>query len=334
MARPVKPFPQTVDDGINQEAFVDAVESQNFLARIEHESKAEYSTRRDMLNQLTGRVQTATGISKFTTVVSLSALAYIKESKLYRESKGMKTHDGRELSGTWADYLDSLNLSVGKVDEDLSNLYLFGEDALNSMQSMGIGYRDLRQYRKLPDDAKEALIEAAKQGDKETLLDLAEELIARHTKEKQALTAQVEEYQANEAATARIIEDKNKINDKLTAELQKQETRTKTKTPDDVAKQLRNEVMSFAFEAEHAIGGKLMPAIEALLQHAALYGSDETRYIHGMLRQVELKCANIRMQFPQVDHPDDVIDLTQPLDTELPPSSTGDITADDLRNMQ
>lgn len=333
MARPVKPAPQTIESEINHEAFNDAVESQNFLARIEHESKAEYSNGRDLINQIIGQVQATNAISQFSRTCGVSKLAQVKESKTYRFLKGQNPH-GAELRGTWEEFCELLGISVDQADRDIANLRFFGEEALEAMTRMGVGYRDFAKFRKLPDDAKEALIEAAKQGDKETLLDLAEELIARHTKEKQALTAQVEEYQANEAATARIIEDKNKINDKLTAELQKQETRTKTKTPDDVAKQLRNEVMVFAFEAEHAIGGKLMPAIEALLQHAALYGSDETRYIHGMLRQVELKCANIRMQFPQVDHPDDVIDLSQPLDTELSPSSTGDITADDLRNMQ
>ncbi len=33
---------------------------------------------------------------------------------------------------------------------DIANLRTFGEEALESMSRMGIGYRELRQWRKLP----------------------------------------------------------------------------------------------------------------------------------------------------------------------------------------
>ena len=62
-------------------------------------------------------------------------------------------------------------------DEDIKNLRQFGEQALESMSRMGIGYRELRQFRRLPDDQKTALIEVAKTGDKDSFLELAEDLI-------------------------------------------------------------------------------------------------------------------------------------------------------------
>ncbi len=52
------------------------------------------------------------------------------------------------------------------------------------MQSVGIGYREMRQFRRLPLDQKSELIEAAKAGDTATLLELAEDLMAKHIKEK------------------------------------------------------------------------------------------------------------------------------------------------------
>lgn len=57
------------------------------------------------------------------------------------------------------------------------------------MSRMGIGYRDLAQYRKLPADERSALIEAAKSGDKDQLLDLAESIMVKHAKEKADLEA-------------------------------------------------------------------------------------------------------------------------------------------------
>ena len=86
------------------------------------------------------------------------------------------------------------------------------------MSRMGIGYRELRQYRRLPEDQKLALIEVAKAGDKDGFLDLAEEMIARHAKEKESLATQVEEAKATLEAKDRVLADKNERLTKLEEE--------------------------------------------------------------------------------------------------------------------
>lgn len=171
--------------------------------------KASYSDERDLLNQLLGQAQMAGAISKLTATVAVSKLAYVKENKLYQSLKGMKDRDGRGLSGTWDEFCVLLGSSAPKVNEDIGNLQAFGEEALESMSKMGIGYREMRQYRKLPEDQKLALIEVAKTGDKESFVELAEEIISRHAKEKEALTAQVEEATASLEAKDRVLADKN-----------------------------------------------------------------------------------------------------------------------------
>ncbi|WP_255306833.1 hypothetical protein [Gilliamella sp. GillExp13] len=39
-------------------------------------------------------------------------------------------------------------MSRVKVDDDIANLRILGEEALESMSRMGIGYRELYQYHK------------------------------------------------------------------------------------------------------------------------------------------------------------------------------------------
>jgi hypothetical protein len=85
-----------------------------------------------------------------------------------------------------------LGISADKADLDIANLTAFGEEALESMSRMGIGYRELRQFRRLPEDQKSALIEVAKEGDKTALLELAEEMIAKHAREKEELKTDLE----------------------------------------------------------------------------------------------------------------------------------------------
>lgn len=122
-----------------------------------------YSEDRDLVNQLLGQTQMARSFARFADVVSLTKLKQIKESKLYRALAGKKwvDQDGNEIAdvGTFDGFCQALGLSRSKVDEDLNNLAAFGEDALKQLSAIGVGYRELRQYRRLPDDSREALIE-------------------------------------------------------------------------------------------------------------------------------------------------------------------------------
>jgi hypothetical protein len=181
---------EIIDVPVNEALLKQDKAAQNTLAVIEL-SKQDYTEQRDLANQMLGQIQMSRAISKFTDVVGLSKLKYIKENKIYRAVAGQKALDanGNEITdvGTWEGFCRALGTSQQKVDEDLLNLKVFGEEALQQMQSTGIGYRDLRQFRRLPADQKSELIEAAKAGDTATLLELAEDLIVKHAKEKDVL---------------------------------------------------------------------------------------------------------------------------------------------------
>lgn len=188
-----------------EEALTSATQAADQFRQLQ----ASYGEERDLLNQLLGQAQMADAISKFSRTVRLSKLAYVKEHKLYQQLAGKQMPNGSALRGTWEEFCILLGYSKDKVDLDLQNLHAFGEEALESMSSMGIGYRELRQYRKLPEDQKQALIEVAKAGDKEGFVELAEEIIAKHAKEKETLAAQVKEAQAEMQAKDRVLATRN-----------------------------------------------------------------------------------------------------------------------------
>ena len=213
--RPAMTAAQPVAVVLNGEAAAQAVADVDGLAQLQ----ASYGQERDLLNQLLGQAQMADAFAKFSGTVTTSKLAYVKENKLYRALKGQENpaRDGF-LSGTWDEFCGLLGRSSEHADRDIANLKAFGEEALESMSRMGIGYRELRQYRRLPEDQKLALIEVAKAGDKDGFLDLAEEMIARHAKEKEQLTTQVEEAKATLEAKDRVLADKNERLTKLEEE--------------------------------------------------------------------------------------------------------------------
>lgn len=170
--------------------------------------QASYGQERDLLNQLLGQAQMADSFAKFSKTVFTSKLAFVKENKLYQSLKSTSGENGIQLAGTWEEFCNALGWTPQHANDAIASLRAFGEEALESMSRMGIGYREMRQYRKLPEDQKLALVEAAKAGDKESFVDLAEEIIARHAKEKEALTAQVQEAQETIEAKDRVLESK------------------------------------------------------------------------------------------------------------------------------
>ena len=209
--RPAMPAAQAVAVVLNGEETAPEVAAVDGLAQLQ----ASYGQGRDLVNQLLGQAQAFQAAGNLLRTFGVSKLALVKENKLYQQLSGMKAPNGSELKGTWVEFCGLLGISDDKANEDINNLNAFGEDALEQMQRIGIGYRELRQYRKLPEDQKQALIEVAKAGDKEGFVELAEEIIAKHAKEKEALATQVEEAQATLEAKDRVLQTRAELIGKL-----------------------------------------------------------------------------------------------------------------------
>lgn len=264
---------------------------------------ASHSEERDLVNQLLGQVQMSDAFAKFSVTVTTSKLAYVKENKLYRALKGQKSRNGYDfLNGTWEEFCVLLGISVEKADTDIANIRAFGEEALDSMSRMGIGYREMRQYRRLPEDAQAALIEVAKAGDKDAFVDLAEEIIAKHAKEKSELTQRLDEVNADYDAQGEVMAKKTKELDSTKQELEKHRKRIQTATPDDVIKELRTEVVALQFEVEAKILGELREGFSKMTEHAAANGQDHRAYLADLVLQLETTLATVRSEFHLPHH--------------------------------
>lgn len=201
--------------------------NQALIQATEAADVAGYTEQRDSINQLLGRVEMANAISKFANVVSLSQLQHIKENKLYRALKGVRRidADGNEIAdvGTWDGFCRAIGTTKSKVDEDLINLRTFGEDALENLNRIGAGYRELRKLRTLPEEDRELIIngETVKAGDHESLVDLIEELASKHAKERESFAQRETEISQQLDAERRLVDSKNKKIDELTRDAEK-----------------------------------------------------------------------------------------------------------------
>ncbi|WP_225422496.1 AAA family ATPase [Pseudomonas huaxiensis] len=292
----IKPMPE-----INAQAFQDDATALTALGSIAQGMQEE----RDLVNQLLGQTQMADAFAKFSVTVTTSKLAFVKENKLYKALKGQKSRDGHDfLSGTWQEFCGILGRSVEQVDEDIRNLRALGEEALESMSRMGIGYRELRQYRKLPEDQKMALLEAAKSGDKEAFVDLAEDLIAKNAKDKQELAQRLDNVNADYEAQGQVLADTSSKLQDAKLELEKTRRLVTARTADEKVSAIREEATKLATEAESAIACKLHPAIHSLVQHTDESGTDHRAVIAGLLAQVERAVSSIRLEYSIPATPD------------------------------
>lgn len=273
--------------------------TQQLLANVQD----KFSDERDLLNQLLGQAQMADAFEQFSRTVRTSKLAFVKENKLYRGLKGMKTANGSQFTGTWDDFCQLLGMSRDKVELDISNLRAFGEEALESMSRMGIGYRELRQFRRLPEDQKSALIEVARDGDKTALLELAEEMIARHAKEKEDLKTDLDISRQTVAEKKDIInaleDEKEDLRTRLTR-------RSAKETPDEEGKAIEVEVGGFKNGVVSALV-ELQSGFNALDEHHERTGINHNHYMLGILNDLQLQLDDLRQQFNLPEY--------QPIDT-------------------
>ncbi|KHS86535.1 hypothetical protein [Pectobacterium carotovorum] len=273
--------------------------TQQLLANVQD----QFSDERDLLNQLLGQAQMADAFEQFSRTVRSSKLAFVKENKLYRNLKGKKSPNGSEFLGTWEEFCNVLGISADKADTDIANLRAFGEEALESMSRMGIGYRELRQFRRLPEDQKSALIEVARDGDKTALLELAEEMIAKHAKEKEDLKTDLE------ISRQTVAEKKDIIN---TLEDEKEDLRTRLtrrsakETPDEEGKAIEVEVGGFKNGVVSALV-ELQSGFNTLNGHHERTGISHSHYMLGILNDLQLQFDDLRQQFNLPEY--------QPIDT-------------------
>ncbi|EOF5623351.1 hypothetical protein ACK1QV_001599 [Salmonella enterica] len=294
---------------IDVEPMTPAIPGQDFEHPYPELSQEEIQAQeeRDLLNQLLGQAQMADAISKFSRTVRLSKLAHVRENRLYKGLRGKKMPNGSALSGTWEEFCSLLGYSKDKVDLDIQNLRTFGEEALESMSRMGIGYRELRQFRKLPEDSKTALIEVAKEGDKESLLDLAEELIARQNDEKEQLAKQLADTEADLEASRKRAADLKSSRDELEDKLH--EERFKPITDSELAERTRLEATSISSKIARELMGALQGAFAELEKDTADRSVDHSSFMAGLVCEIRSELDDIVTRF---SIPDMVAEVTPP----------------------
>lgn len=252
-----------------------------------------------------GMLKAFSFVEKLLTVSSLKVLNEIKNSKKY---KGLSYVDstGKVLTvSSWEDYCTACGFSRQKIDLDLQNLSVLGEDFLETSQRLGLGYREMRKLRQLPEDARAEIVEAdySATTDKEELIEKIEDLTAQHAKEKEALQAQLKRKSDDYEAQAKVLATKNERINHLDLELAKKTKAIETQTPDQRGGALREAAAEISYKAEAVLRGQVFQAFEALTAHTESTGIDHKQFMSGVLAEYQLILSELKERFGLDDTP-------------------------------
>ena len=270
-----------------------------------------------------GIIKAFTFASNFLTVGVLKKLAEMKETKKYKGLQYINKDGNIRHVGNFAEYCSACGLSDKKVYEDLQNLNIFGESFLDNAQRLGLGYREMRKLRKLPDEARAEIVEAdySEATDKEELLERIEDLTAKFAKEKGELESKLKRKSEDYDAQAKVLANRNERINKLDAELVKKEKLIATQTPDQRGGALREETAAISYKAEVILRGQVWQAFEALEAHSSEHGIDHKQFMSGVLAEYQLILSELKSHFNLDSTPSGsyVPEWAQDEEDELPP---------------
>ena len=255
--------------------------------------------------EMLGMIKMSDFHRKLTTCQHIKVLAEFKEAKKYKGLEMLDISGNRRQVSTWDDFCSALGFSRQKIDEDISNLYKLGEDFLETSQRLGLGYREMRKLRQLPEEARAEIVDAdySDTTDKEELIEKIEDLTAQHAKEKEALQAQLKRKSDDYEAQAKVLATKNERINHLYLELAKKTKAIETQTPEQRGGVLREEAAAISYKAEAVLRGQVFQAFEALTAHTEATGIDHKQFMSGVLAEYQLILSELKERFELDDTP-------------------------------
>lgn len=255
--------------------------------------------------EMLGMVRMSDFHRKLVTCHHIKILSEFKEAKKYKDLDVLDNSGNWRRVTTWDDFCNALGFSREKIDEDIRNLNVLGENFLETSQRLGLGYREMRKLRQLPEEARAEIVDAdySEATDKEDLIEKIEDLTAKFAKEKTVLESQLKTAKDNYDAQSKVLANKNARIDELDTKLAKKEQLIATQTPEDRGGLLREEAAKISYKAEAILRGQVYQAFEALQAHQAEHGIDHKQFMSGVLAEYQLILSELKEQFGLDDSP-------------------------------
>lgn len=218
-----------------------------------------------------GRLEAMDFIATVANSASLAIYENVKKSKGWRLLRNPKSCDGRNFESLEEFCEVKLGKSYRRLQELSAAKGLIGQEAFEQAERLGLRQRDYNAIKTLPAPDQELVRRAVEEAQsRDEVLDLLQELAARHAKEKQTLAA---EHQATQALLADKSEALLRRADEV-ERLQSDLRLIKTAPPDKVVQKLLEEAGIHLETAKGAIGGVVRASVQALMEHSFTHAGE------------------------------------------------------------
>lgn len=292
--KPTQPIELVVDDSLPEE----------HLAAVQNSHAIASRLTMGMTNAImdAGRIQALSFIATVSDVAIAQTFTNIKKTKGYI---GSPYHDESGNLRHVADLEEFcrafLKKSYRRCMELADNLQLLGSELYEHAEQIGFRARDYQALKALPADEQAIIRQAIESSDREQVLELMQEMALKYVREKDDLTKRSENAEADRDAVHEVLGKEKNAHQQTKIDLEKAKRRIQTLSADEAAKELRQEVIGIAFEAEADISGKLREAFATLAVHAEETGTDHRNFQSGLVNQLERLLADIRAEFQLPD---------------------------------
>ncbi len=207
---------------------VPAVQESPTVEIMEAETHAALSTQQAVASQSLFQVQHMglhQGLGMFRAFEFITSISSVAKTRWLRERHESGDYKGVQVQGAdgsiktlqnFADLCAAAGVSLSKAKEDMQNLALFGEQFMASAEQAGLGYRQLRNLRKLDEASREEVLgEAAKTDDPNDLRWLIEDAYEAKAKMRKELDEAKANYEASKEVSAKTRDKLDKAEREL-----------------------------------------------------------------------------------------------------------------------
>ncbi len=166
-----------------------------------------------------GRLEALTFIQTVSESAALAIYENVKKSKAWRLLRNPQSSNGLNFSSLDEFCQIKLGRGYARMQMIAGNQRVIGQEAFEQAERLGLHQRDYNAIKALPAPDQELVRRAVEEAQsRDEVLDLLQELAVRHAKEKEALTAEVEETKATLEAKDRVLQSNaQKINEQAQA---------------------------------------------------------------------------------------------------------------------
>ena len=279
MARtPTKTTPPAAEPALNETALATLEAAPRQLA-VAHEAMDEVLAAGIDL----GRLEAMDFVATVANSAILAIYENVKKSKAWRLLRNPKSGDGRQFESLDEFCEVKLGKSYKRMRELALNRNFLGEEAFEQAERLGLHQRDYNAIKALPAPDQELVRRAVEEATtREQVLDVLHDLAARTVQREAALQNELQDArdQAEElAASKKVVEG-------TVADLRKQARRLAQATPDEVAADLRGQVLEVMKTIEADLRGPLADGLEQLMTHGEETGHGQLAWVKGQLEAV------------------------------------------------